>query len=235
MEIGFLLKKILSAILMPLSIGLFLGFLGLWFLYKENLKKAKLFLTVSFIWIVAISYVPIANIFIAPLENSNKIIKDIPKDIKYILLLGGDRENRGWEVLRLYHKIPNSKIITSGYAGSGDIPEAIKTANILIELGIAKKDIIIHSKPKDTKEEAVEIKKLLGAKPFILVTSAYHMPRALALFKKEKLNPIPAPTDYKIKDSDKILSVPSGYSLKKTEIAWHEYLGLLWSKLRGQI
>ncbi len=235
MEIGFILKKLLSAILMPLSIGLLLGFFGLWFLYKEKLKKAKFFLTASLVWIMTISYVPIANIFIAPLENSYKILKNIPKDIKYILLLGGDRKNRGWEALRLYHKIPNSKIITSGYEGRGNVPEAIKTANILVELGIPRKDIILHSKPKDTKEEAIKIKELLGNKPFILITSAYHMPRALALFKKEKLNPIPAPTDYKIKDSNKFLSVPSGSNLRKTEIAWHEYLGLLWSKLRQQL
>ncbi len=235
MEIGFILKKLLSAVLMPLSIGLLLGFFGLWFLYKEKLKKAKIFLTISIVWIVTISYVPIANIFIAPLENSYKTLKDIPKDVKYILLLGGDRESRGWEALKLYHKIPNSKIITSGYAGRGDVPEAIKTANILVELGIPTEDIIIHSKPKDTKEEAIKIKKLLGNQPFILITSAYHMPRALSLFKKEELNPIPAPTDYKIKDGNKFLSIPNGCSLRKTEIAWHEYLGLLWSKLRGQI
>ena len=235
MELGFIFKKILSAVLMPLSLGLILGFLGLWFLYRDNLQKAKIFLSISFIWIVTISYVPFSNILISPLENIYPKLHVIPKDVKYILLLGGDRENRGWEALRLYNKIKNAKIITSGYAGRSNTPEAIKTANILIELGIPKEDIIVHNKPKDTKEEAIKIKELLGKKSFILITSAYHIPRAIALFKQEGLNPIPAPTDYKIKDSDKFLSMPSGGNLKKTEVAWHEYLGLLWSKFRGQI
>ena len=235
MELGFILKKILSAILMPLSLGLFLGIIGLWFLYKENIKKAKLFLTISFILISIISYVPFSNFLISPLETKYQKLEKIPQNVEYILLLGGDMENRAWEVLRLYNKIQNVKIITSGYAGSSKIPEAIKTAKILEDIGICRDNIIIHSKPKDTKEEAIKIKQVLGEKPFILITSAYHMPRAIALFKKEGLNPIPAPTDFKVKDSNKALSLPNGSNLKKTEIAWHEYLGLLWGKLRGQI
>ncbi len=235
MELGFIIKKFLSAILMPLSLGLLLGFVGLWFLYKNKLKKAKIFLTISFVWIIVISYVPFSNMLLYPLETKYTKLETIPNDVKYILLLGGDRKNRGWEALRLYHKIPNSKIITSGYEGEGKIPEAIRTANILINLGIPKDDIIIHSKPKDTKEEAIKTKELVGSNPFILITSAYHMPRSLALFKKEGLNAIPAPTDYKIKPSDKATSIPSGHYLVKTERAWHEYIGLVWSKLRNQI
>ncbi len=220
---------------MPLSIGLILGFIGLMFLFKNQIKKAKIFLTMSIIWIAVVSYTPFSNLLIYPLESQHSQLNEIPKDVKYILLLGGDRENRGWEALRLYNQIADSKIITSGYAGRGSIAEAVKTANILYDLGIPKEDVIVHSSPKDTKEEAIKIKQVLGEKRFILITSAYHMPRALALFKKEGLNPIIVPTDFKIKESDKVISVPSSQGLQKTEIAWHEYLGLVFSKLRGYI
>ena len=235
MSFGFVIKKFISSMIMPLSLGLILALIGLILLYKDNFKKAKIFLTIAFVWIAIVSYTPFSNFLLTPLENSHNKLINIPADVKYILLLGGDQPNRGWEALRLYHSIKNSKIITSGYEGHGKIPEAVKTAKILMELGIPKKDIIVHSKPKDTKEEAVKIKELLGKRPFILITSAYHMPRALALFKKEGLNPIVAPTNFLIKSSNKFLSIPNGNSLKKTEAAWHEYLGLLWSKLRGQI
>ncbi len=235
MEFAFILKKIISSLIMPLSIGLILTLIGLLYLYKNSFKKAKIFLTIGFLWITIIAYVPFSNLLISPLETTYKKLKNIPKDIKYILLLGGDMENRAWELLRLHHNLPDAKIITSGYAGRGEMPEAIKTANILYNIGIPKSSIIIHSKPKDTKEEAIKIKQLLKDEKFILITSAYHMPRALALFKKEGLNPIAAPTDFKIKDSDKALSAPSGNNIKKTEIAWHEYIGTLWAKLRGQI
>ena len=234
MSFGFVLKKFISSLIMPLSLGLILTFIGLIYLYKNNIKKAKLFLTIGVVWIVIISSNVFSNLLLTPLESKYSNINNIPKDIKYILLLGGDFQNRGWEVLRLYNIIPNSKIITSGYEGSNKISEAIKSAKLLQTLGIPKKDIIIHSTPKDTKDEAMKIKQFLGKTKFILVTSAYHMPRALALFHKEGLSPIPSSTNFLV-INNKILTIPTGSSLLKTEIAWHEYLGLLWAKLRGQI
>lgn len=235
MEFSFIIKKIISAMIMPLSLGLLLAVIGLFFLYKNQIKKAKFFLTFSFLWIFLIGYMPFSNLLIKPLETTYHKLKTLPSGVKYIVLLGGDMENRGWEVLELYHKMPNAKIITSGYKGDFKIPEAIRTAKILSKIGIPADKIIINSKPKDTKEEAIKIKQLLGKTPFILVTSAYHMPRAIALFQKEGLNPIAAPTDFKIKYNNKFLSVPKSENLQKTEIAFHEYIGILWEKLRGQI
>ena len=232
-EIGFIIKKLLSAIVMPLPIGLILGSIGLWYLYREKLKQAKMFLTISLLWIAIISYAPFTNTLLAPLENSYKKLKKIEEDTKYILLLGGDKENRGWEALRLYHKIPNAKIITSGYAPfGGKIPSALSTARFLQKVGVKREDIIMLIKPKSTEEEALEIKSRLGDKPFILVTSAYHMPRAIGLFQKYNLHPIPAPTDFKIKSHDSPFSTPKGKKLLQTDQAWHEYLGLFWNWLR---
>ena len=231
--IGFILKKALSAVVMPLPIGLILGAIGLWYLYREHHTRAKIFLTISLLWIATISYTPFTNTLLEPLETSYKVLKPIPKETQYILLLGGDKESRSWEALRLYHKIPNAKIITSGYAPfGGKIPSAVATANFLQKVGVKKEDIIMQTKPRTTEEEAIEIKNRLGEKPFILVTSAYHMPRAIKLFKKHGLNPIPAPTDFKIKSYDSSISTPKGKKLLQTDQAWHEYLGLLWNSLR---
>ena len=232
-EISFTIKKIISAIVMPLPIGLILGAIGLWYLYTAELKKAKIFLTISLLWITTISYTPFTNSLLKPLENSYEKLKNIPENTKYILLLGGNKENRGWEALRLYHKIPNAKIITSGYPPfGGKIPSAVSTAIFLQKVGVKKSDIIMQTKPKTTEEEAIEIKNRLGDESFILVTSAYHMPRAIRLFKKYGLNPIPAPTDFKIKSYDSPLSIPKGKNLLQTDLAWHEHLGMLWNSFR---
>ena len=48
------------------------------------------------------------------------------------------------------------------------------------------------------------------------------------------LTPIPAPTSYWIKDTDRTYDTPNGESLYKSDMAWHEYLGLIWGKIRGQ-
>jgi len=234
MEIDFILKKILSVMLMPLSIDIILITIGLYFLYNNNIKKAKIFLTISFTWIILISCSPFSNIIISPLENSYSKATIIPKDIKYILLLGGDKKNRGWEVLNLYNQMSNAKIITSGYKGSYKTSEAVRAANLLIQVGIPQKDIIIHDKPRDTKEEVIVNKQLIGVQPFFLVTSAYHMPRAIALFKKEGLNPIAAPIDFKTRDHN-IFDLVSAKNLIKVQLSFHEYFGILWAKLRGQI
>lgn len=230
----FIIKKIVSAFIMPLSIGLLLGLIGLYFLYRKSYSKAKLFLTISFIWIIIVSYQPFSNMLIEPLETKYQKLETIPHDVKYILLLGGDTRGRAYEVLRLYYKIPNVKIITSGYEGRENIPEAIQNKEFLIELGIPKNRIITQAKPRDTKEEAIYTKKLVKGDKFILVTSATHMDRAMKLFKKEGLEPIAAPTDNKLRDYY-FISTPSANSLKKTEISWHEYIGTLWYKLKGDI
>ena len=90
---------------------------------------------------------------------------------------------------------------------------------------------MIYPKPKDTREEAKNIKNILRNERFVLVTSAYHMQRAMIIFESEGMKPIPAPTDFLIKDSDTAISLPDGYSLQKTEKAWHEYLGIFWAKI----
>jgi len=231
----FTLKKILSSLLMPMSIGLIILFIGLYFLYRNKLAKAKLFLSVGVIWITIMSYAPFSNTFISGVENRYQRVDIFPSNVKHILLLGGDKEARAWEALRLYNLIDDAKIITSGYAGVSTKAGAINTAKFLEEAGVNKKDLIIHIKPKDTKEEVLAMKEAFGENPFFLVTSAYHMPRAMALFEKEGLHPIAAPIDYKILGYDETYSIPSGFALHRTEVAWHEYMGLLWSTLRGQI
>lgn len=234
MEIGFILKKLVSTFVMPMSFGLILFLIGLILLFKNQIKYSKVLLTFSLIWMFLFGQVHFSNLLLKPLESQYKTLKIIPNDVKYILLLGGDRYNRGWEALRLYHLIPNSKIITSGYGGSGKTPEAILSAEQLINSGIPKDDIIVHPKPKDTKEEAVKIKKVLKDERFILITSASHMPRAMAIFRNEGLNPIPAPTTYWIENKNKLNDISNGQGLYKSDIAWHEYLGLIWGKIRGQ-
>jgi len=227
---GFALKKLLSSFLMPLSIGLLLFIVGLVYLYSSNYKKAKIYLSISFVWIFMVSYAPFSNVILSPLESLHpKVEQNV--SAKYILLLGGDFKGRSHEAIRLYHQIKGAKIITSGYPGNKAISEAQSSAKKLIELGIPKEDILMQSEPRDTEEEAMNIHHIVGSEQFILITAAYHMPRTLKLFKKYGLNPIVAPTNFLIEKS-KFTSFPNGRDLHKTEIAFHEYLGALWNQIK---
>jgi len=233
-ELSFMIKKMVSVLLMPWGIAILLALVALVFLYRDRVKKAKKYLILSIAWSLLISWSPFANLMIVPLESSYPKLKDIPK-VEYILLLGGDRRKRAWEALRLYHHIPNVKIITSGYSLHDDISDAQKTANLLEEVGIPKDKIRMQELAKTTFEEAKEMRKLVGEKPFILITSAYHLPRAMMVFKKEGLHPIPAPTDFNYPHESGIFSTLQGKELQKTERAWHEYLGILIYKIQGKI
>jgi uncharacterized SAM-binding protein YcdF (DUF218 family) len=229
MEYTFLLKKVISFFLMPLPIAMALILMVLWFIYKKQIKKATIYTSITFLWILLISSSPVANFLMKPLVQSYHQLKKIPNNVQYILLLGGDREHRAWEAIRLYQQNKNLKIITSGYSLIG-ASDAQITAKMLEDAGVKKEQIFSQNKAKDTKEEAIALKKRIKNKPFILVTSAYHMPRAMKLFQKEGLNPIPAPCndDYLY---DK--SIIHAKQIRKTEQALHEYIGLLWLKLKG--
>ena len=133
-------------------------------------------------WLVLISWTPFANLMLKSLESAYPKLEKIPQNIEYILLLCGDREKRAWEALRLYHQIPNVKIITSGYSLHGKISDANKTAQLLMDSGIPSEHILMQEQAKTTYEEAIWMKKRVGSKPFILITAAYHMPRAYGLF-----------------------------------------------------
>ena len=105
-------------------------------------------------------------------------------------------------------------------------------------MGVDQNDIILEIESRDTKDEARLIKPLVEDAPFVLVTSASHMPRAMALFRKAGMSPIAVPTDHLIKNPYGISFdnlFPRSYHLQKSERAVYEALGLLWAKVRSQI
>jgi len=249
---GFLLKKFVSMFLMPLPLGVAFIVLGLFFLYRNKLTKAKVTLTLSIIWLFLFSYPPFANTLLHSIESNNPTLHTAPKKINYIYVLGGGHHTdaelpitsqvsetsviRLTEGIRLYHQLhKNAKIIVSGYHGLYDLTEhAVMQQKLAISLGVNEEDIILYLGTRDTQEEARAGKKLLTNEAFILVTSASHMTRALHFFTNEGLHPIPAPTNHlsnvKYPNYTKFFS---SKALMKSRIVFHEYLGLLWQKLKG--
>ena len=199
----FIFKKIVSAFLLPIPIGLFLLLISFLYLIFNSYKKAKIFLALTFLWFFLFSFQPLANALLSPLENTYKDLLKTPK-VEYILVLGSEHRsdddlsitsqvkgiaiNRLVEGIRHYKNLENVKLIVSGYGGFDKNSHAFMQERLAISLGVNPSDIIRLDSPKDTKEEAVETKKILADKPFILVTSAFHMKRSALLFQKEGLN-----------------------------------------------
>ena len=174
--------------------------------------------------------------------------------VKWVVVLGGGHTSdpqlpitnqlsdastaRLIEGIRLHNMLPESKIILSGGGLFDPVPNAKIMADVALSIGVDKEDLVLESVSKDTKDEAGLIQKIVGKDQFILVTSASHMPRSVSLFKKYGMHPIPAPTDFVVKKHQRVspaMFFPSASDLYKTERAFHEYLGIAWAKLRGQI
>lgn len=250
MEFGFILKKTLSYFLEPFGMVLALFLIGLYFLFTKNERKAKVFLSLGFVIMFLYSYQPFSNFLVANLENQYPKY-DYKSEVKYIHVLGSghntDSEQplssqvgdagvkRDIEGLIIHLRTKKSKIIFTGYEGETNISNAQMNANLAKALGIKEENMLVNPSPKDTQEEAIFIKSIVGKESFVLVTSATHMPRAMMLFQSLGLNPVAAPTNFYKEKFGEYFKAPSIEYFRRSEIAVHEYIGILWSKLKASI
>lgn len=261
----FILKKIISDFLCPLPSSLLLSFLGLyllWFTTKQ--KVGKILVSVGLVILTLFSYRGIADKLLRPLErqydtfeikNSLAVSEtENASAIKFVVVLGGGHTSdpelpllsqintnplvRLIEGIRIYRKYPGAKLLLSGGGAFDPVSEAEVMARVTREMGVPESDLVLESKSKDTRDEALFIKPIVGNEPFALVTTASHIPRSMALFKKLGMNPIPAPIGHSVKDEQGLSHYsffPSTGNLRKTELVIHEYIGMAWAKLRGQM
>jgi uncharacterized SAM-binding protein YcdF (DUF218 family) len=250
MEFGFFLKKTVTYFIEPFGMVLILFVIGLYFLFTQKNKRSKLFLSLTLGIMVLYSYPPFANYLVENLENKYPKY-DYRQSVKYIHVLGGGHNvdpdqplssqiggasvKRDLEGISIHKKSEGSKIIFTGYEGDTDTPTAIMNARLAKALGVKEENLIVNGLPKDTKEEAEFTKTIVGDESFILVTSATHMPRAMMLFESLGLNPIPAPTNFYKTEFDGYFTAPGLGSFNKSKIAMHEYIGILWSKIKRVI
>jgi len=259
MDALFLLKKIVTPFFMPLSVILILLAAGLAIIWKNKLKKrnnGKALLLLGTTLLVLAGYGVFTDRLAASLENRYPPLHDLEAikknhDPVFIAVLGGgsypdqqlplssqlapDSLSRLVEGIRLYRRLPGAKLLLSGGAAFQDVPEALTLAKTAILLGAREEDLVVEAKSLDTADQAREIAARVGKVPCILVTSAIHMPRSVALFRKHGLNPIPAPTNYLTVKQTRLAPgafFPNATSLRRAEAAIHEYLGLLAIKYR---
>jgi uncharacterized SAM-binding protein YcdF (DUF218 family) len=134
------------------------------------------------------------------------------------------------EGVRLTLQLPRARLIVSGGNERPEHAAAAGYAELARALGVADSALVILDDSLDTGDEARAVENLLGQSPFILVTSAYHMPRAMRLMERAGAHPIPAPTQQRTDASGTLTWhewLPSGGGLRRTEEAVHEYLGLM--------
>jgi uncharacterized SAM-binding protein YcdF (DUF218 family) len=139
------------------------------------------------------------------------------------------------EGVRLARARPGSRLVVSGGAPGPYVAGARGYAQLAADLGIERSALTVMDHALDTDQEARDIAGLLGRTPFILVTSAYHMPRAMLLMQRAGANALPASTGQLVHAQRRVERfgfLPGSHGLRKTETALHEYLGLAAISLR---
>ena len=261
----FMLKKIVPLFFYPVSLCLGILILGLFCLWATRRQRlGKVLVTLGTVLLLLLSLPFLSGQILTPLERRYPALLHPETDFlggtksstspKWIVVLGGGHVSdpslpansqispaalgRVVEGVRLYKTIPGSKLLLSGGRVFDPVPEAEVMAQIAELLGVKPQDISLESDSRDTADQAEIIAKMIGRERFILVTSAFHMPRSMALFRKRGLQPIPAPSDFPGRESqgfDPNRFFPGAGALGQVETALHEYLGLAWAWLRGEI
>ena len=262
----FSLKKYLAPLFSPLSICIELMAFGLVLLvFSRKQKTGKFFVVLGMVVLVMCSYEGVSGRILRTLETQYpplNVAELMPhengkfgeRSVKWIVVLasGISRDQtlpvqlqishhsrvRLMEGIRLHRRLPGSKMILTGGIGFDGPPEATTLSRVAEELGVAKSDMVLEVESRDTKDHPLYVRHIVKEEPFILVTSAFHMPRAMRLFLKQGLAPIPAPAG-PWKPAKEFWSpgnlFPSASGLRLAEIAYHEYMGLTWAWVRGQI
>ena len=232
----FVISKIITAFL--LIPGIFV-IIFLIFAFKTKYKKFMIFLA-AFIWLISTK--PVSNLLLYPLEN----IKIIKQKAPYVVVLGGGVVNK--DIFRSSAHQFKRIVYGASIASKEKIPLIFTGGGVGFESKMVKHDIkyleksfnfyiktYFENKSKNTKQNAYFtaklFKKLGFNKKIYLVTSAFHMKRAMIDFKKAGFKVIPRPTDYLSNYTYVWYDfLPSMESLYKSYWAMHEYLGIIKAK-----
>lgn len=140
---------------------------------------------------------------------------------------------RTLEGIRLAKALPGTTLILSGGNPWHGAPPALAMAQLAVDLGISPARLRTEAKSRDTADQATMLAPQLGTEPFLLVTSAFHLPRSEALFSHAGTAPLAAPTDFLSGDQAPENNAPDLQALRASQLALHEYLGLLWVRVHG--
>ena len=256
----FEMTKIAGALLMPLTLVFLAAAGGLALLFTRRWRWGRGLLIGALAALFFFSWTPTARLLIAPLESHYPPLLEpaaLDEEIGYVVVLGGGHRAdpslpvtaqlnpsatiRMLEGVRIHRALPESTLIFSGGSVFQPVANAEVMRRVAEAVGVDTSRVVLHDTPRNTVEEARAVQRRVeaaGGGRVVLVTSASHMPRAVALFRGQGLDPIPAPTQHRVRESagEGFLFGgwrPSANALRISELAWHEYLGLAWARLRG--
>jgi len=255
---GFFLSKLVPTFVYPLGAALVLVLVAILVSRRRALSVAILLLVVAALWGASMPLT--AQRLMATLETrfppepvaeaatADAIIVlggglDAPPGPRLRPELGGSGD-RALHAARLYRADKAPLVIATGGmrpSAASELTEAELIARLLVEWGVPRQAIVLETGSRNTHENAQRTARLMserGLQTAHLVTSARHMPRALAVFRSAGVQALPAPTDYAGNQAEPValLTVlPSAAALAQTTLVVKEYIGTAYYRWRGWI
>lgn len=237
----FFLKKLVSFWVLPPGIFI-ISFLVMAVFSGKN-RKLYILGVSSALSMYLLSIEPVKDLLYKPLEEAYPVPGSFSADV--IVVLGGGaygsgvlKEDSVKRLLTAYllQRKTGLPMILSGGASISSMPEAEAMKALLTELKADTRRVYTETESRDTEENALYVKEMcdrLGYKKILLVTSAYHMKRAVRDFQKQGLEVIPYPTDFKRETRYNLYSLlPKMTVLADSYKALREYLALISDVLR---
>ncbi len=248
----------LAPFLAPLPMGVLCMLFALFCVILRLQKTAVLSLVVGLGIFIFFGYGLVTREQLYKLERSyqpfdvNAIDQQEQQKIKFVVVLGSSQVTdpsvpetgqldsaslyRLVEGIHIQRLLPQAWLVFSGGTNQDSQANAAVVGRVAKAIGVDGGRMIIEDSPGDTFEEAKTLQPMLKEQPFVLVTSAVHMKRAMKLFEESGMRPIAAPTDFLLKDnklmtSDKL--VPSCSNMMLSQQIIHEWLGNVWSLIRN--
>ncbi len=254
----FILSKVLGFFALPSNLLISIGVVGLVLLCTRFTRLASWLVVTSLVLLAIAGFSPIGNVLILPLEQRFPPWDSSRGPPDGIVMLGGvisadvslardsialdEGAARFVTTVELARRYPNARIILSGGSNSlifDEAPEAGVAGREFEALGIAHDRITAEEQSRNTIENAVFSRLIANPQPgqrWLLVTSAFHMPRAMAAFRTAGFSIEAYPVDYRTRgwlDAYRPFEIFSR-GLRRTDTAVHEWLGLVAYRLTGK-
>jgi uncharacterized SAM-binding protein YcdF (DUF218 family) len=254
----FILSKLFWLLADPFSFIVILGIVGLALSFAGQARLGRSLCVATVVLLVIACFSPLGSLLLRPLEDR---FPPPPADLPApagIIVLGGAfdeamtlaREQPTLTALAarlttgvaLARRYPNARLIfTGGTAGlsQSETPEAVGVRDLWLSLGVPEQRMTFESRSRNTWENAIDTRALIAPKPdetWLLVTSAWHMPRAMGIFRRAGFKVIAYPVDYRtFGDARDFLLARNGLDqVMMLENAVHEWIGLIAYRLTGK-
>jgi uncharacterized SAM-binding protein YcdF (DUF218 family) len=254
----FFLAKTVGFFSVPSNVLMSLALIGVALMVTRFARGGRRIAVTAVILLGVAGWSPFGNAIILPLEARFPPWDESRGAPTGIISLGGaldtvispvrgevalnEAAERLTAIAELARRFPQARIVFSGGSGRiifDGVSEASLAARLFESFGIAKERITLEDKSRDTLENARFTKVLVQPRPgerWLLVTSAHHMPRSMALFRAEGFPVEAFPVDYRTRGAIDLLRpfATLGDGLRRSDTAMREWVGLVMYRMAGR-